>query len=143
MTAYAHEYEFVKLEGVAFRFLTQPVRVLVDKGQVTGLVCVRMELGDADASGRRASRPMAGSEFIVETDQVVKAVGQEKPWDGLGVLRTRGFIEVNEEFETSIPGVFAGGDSIRAKGTASTVMAVQDGKLAAAAIHSRITQGAK
>ena len=73
----------------------------------------------------------------------MKAVGQEKPWDGLGVLRTRGFIEVNEEFETSIPGVFAGGDSIRAKGTASTVMAVQDGKLAAAAIHSRITQGAK
>ena len=143
MTAYAHEYEFVKLEGVAFRFLTQPVRVLVDEGQVTGLVCVRMELGDADASGRRASRPVAGSEFIVETDQVVKAVGQEKPWDGLGVLRTRGFIEVNEEFETSIPGVFAGGDSIRARGTASTVMAVQDGKLAAAGIHSRITQGAK
>ena len=143
MTAYAHEYEFVKLEGVAFRFLTQPVRVLVDKGRVTGLVCVRMELGDADASGRKTSRPVAGSEFIVETDQVVKAVGQEKPWDGLGVLRTRGFIEVNEEFETSIPSVFAGGDSIRARGTASTVMAVQDGKLAAAAIHSRITQGAK
>ena len=143
MTAYAHEYEFVKLEGVAFRFLTQPVRVLVEAGRVTGLVCVRMELGDADASGRRASRPVAGSEFIVETDQVVKAVGQEKPWDGLGVLRTRGFIKVNEEFETSIPSVFAGGDSIRARGTASTVMAVQDGKLAAAAIHSRITQGAK
>ncbi len=143
MTAYAHEYEFVKLEGVAFRFLTQPVRVLVDKGRVTGLVCVRMELGDADASGRKTSRPVAGSEFIVETDQVVKAVGQEKPWDGLGVLRTRGFIKVNEEFETSIPSVFAGGDSIRARGTASTVMAVQDGKLAAAAIHSRITQGAK
>jgi dihydropyrimidine dehydrogenase (NAD+) subunit PreT len=73
----------------------------------------------------------------------VKAIGQEKPsLATLLQLRTRkGFIEVNAEFETSLPGVFAGGDCIRARGAASTVMAVQDGKLAARAIHERLVAG--
>ena len=57
MTAYPHEYDFVKKEGVEFRFLAQPVRVLSDGGRVTGLACVRMELGAADSSGRRAPQP--------------------------------------------------------------------------------------
>ena len=143
MTAYPHEYDFIKQEGVIFRFLTQPVRVLSEAGRVTGLECIRMELGEPDASGRRAPRPVPGSEFVVETDQVVKAVGQEKAHAALGLALTKGFIAVNAEFETSVPGVYAGGDTIREKGTASTVMAVQDGKLAAAAIHSRLTQGAQ
>jgi len=142
MTAYPHEYEFVKNEGVEFRFLTQPVKVLASAGQVTGLRCVRMELGAPDASGRRSAHPVAGSEFTLPADQVVKAVGQRQPWDELGLARSRGFIQVNEDFETSVPGIFAGGDCVRARGSASTVMAVQDGKLAAAAIHERITQGA-
>ena len=141
MTAYPHEYEFVKREGVEFRFLTQPVRVLAENRQVTGLVCVRMELGAPDASGRGTPRAMAGSEFTLETDQVVKAVGQEKPGAELGLERAGGFLRVNDDFATSMPGVYAGGDCIRAQGTASTVMAVQDGKMAARAIHRHIGKG--
>ncbi len=140
MTAYPHEHEFILKEGVEFHFLTQPCRVLVEDGSVTGLICVRMELGPPDQSGRGFPRPVEGSEFTIPADEVVKAVGQEKPSRSeiLGLDTQRGYIKVNTEFETSIPGIFAGGDSIRASGAASTVMAVEDGKLAAAAIHRRI-----
>ena len=145
MTAYEHEYEFIKKEGVEFRFLTQPVRVVSEGGSVKGLLCVRTELGPPDGSGRLAPRPVAGSEFTICADQLIKAVGQQKPWLAikLGLDTEKGFIKVNDDFETSIPGVFAGGDCIRAKNAASTVMAVQDGKLAALAIHHRITTGAQ
>jgi dihydropyrimidine dehydrogenase (NAD+) subunit PreT len=137
MTAYPHEFESIRKEGVNVRFLTQPVRVLAENGCVRGLECVRMELGQADGSGRRMPVAVAGSEFILVTDQVVKAVGQQKlPVAGLDA--EQGFIKVNHEFETSVKGLFAGGDCIRAKGSASTVMAVEDGKLAASAIHQRI-----
>jgi glutamate synthase (NADPH/NADH) small chain len=140
MTAYAHEVEFVRREGVEFRFLTQPVRVLKEDGRVTGLNCQQMELAAADASGRRAPRAIDGAEFTILADQVVKAIGQEKPALAvrLGLALDKGYIRVNNEFETNLPGVFAGGDCIRVKNAASTVMAVQDGKLAAAAIHRRI-----
>jgi len=142
MSAYPHEYDFIKKEGVGFRFLTQPVRVLSDGGRVTGLACVRMVLGDPDSSGRRVPQPVGNdSEFVIPADQVVKAVGQQKPSLApvLGLATDRGFIQVNADLETSLTGVFAGGDCIRAKSAASTVMAVQDGKLAAAAIHDRLT----
>jgi dihydropyrimidine dehydrogenase (NAD+) subunit PreT len=143
MTAYAHEYDFIKREGVSFHFLTQPVRVHTKDGAVESLECVRMRLGPADPSGRPSPLAIAGSEFSLTADQIVKAIGQEKPsLATLLQLRTRkGFIEVNAEFETSLPGVFAGGDCIRARGAASTVMAVQDGKLAARAIHERLVAG--
>ncbi len=88
MTAYVHEYEFVKKEGVEFRFLTQPLRVLTDKGKVTGLECVRVELGVQDASRRPAPQPVQGSEFVLEADQVVKAIGQ-KMTDFGGITATR------------------------------------------------------
>jgi glutamate synthase (NADPH/NADH) small chain len=141
MSAYPHEYDFVKKEGVGFRFLTQPVHVLSEGGRVTGLACVRMELGPVDSSGRRTPQPVGDSEFVIAADQVVKAVGQQKPplAKTLGLDLDRGFIRANGDLETSLPGVFAGGDCIRAKNAASTVMAVQDGKLAAAAIHMRLT----
>ncbi|WP_347708812.1 NAD(P)-dependent oxidoreductase [Meiothermus sp. CFH 77666] len=143
MTAYDFEYSFVKNEGVEFRFLTQPVEVLVENGQVVGLKCVRMALGAPDASGRPAPLPVPGSEFVLPCDQVVKAIGQEKPAVArlLGLETEKGFIKVNQNYETSLPGVFAGGDCIRAKGAASTVMAVQDGKLAAFAIHRNLVAG--
>jgi len=140
MTAYPHEYEFIKNEGVEFRFLTQPVGVLSENGRVTGLRCVRTELGPADISNRRAPRPIEGSEFTIAADQIVKAVGQEKPGLAakLGLTTDKGFIQVSAEFETNLGGVFAGGDCIRATNAASTVMAVEDGKLAALAIHRRV-----
>jgi dihydropyrimidine dehydrogenase (NAD+) subunit PreT len=140
MTAYAHEYDFIKREGVSFAFLTQPVRVLAENGTVKSLKCVRMNLGPTDASGRPSPQPVAGSEFLFVADQIVKAIGQEKPSVAtlLKLKTLRGFIQVNAEFETSLAGVYAGGDCIRARGAASTVMAVQDGKLAARAIHERL-----
>jgi glutamate synthase (NADPH/NADH) small chain len=140
MTAYAHEVEFVRQEGVEFRFLAQPVRALEEDGRVTGLNCLQMELAAADASGRRAPRAIDGAEFTIPADQVVKAIGQEKPALAvrLGLALDKGYIRVNNEFETNLPGIFAGGDCIRVKNAASTVMAVQDGKLAAAAIDRRI-----
>jgi glutamate synthase (NADPH/NADH) small chain len=140
MTAYAHEYDFIKREGVGFCFLTQPVRVHGENGSVKSLECLRMSLGPADASGRPSPQPIAGSEFLLAADQVVKAIGQQKPsLASLLKLKTeKGFIHVNANFETSLPGVYAGGDCIRSRGAASTVMAVEDGKLAARSIHERL-----
>lgn len=140
MMAYDHEYEFVKREGVEFRFLTQPRRVLTDNGKVIGLDCVHMRLGAKDASGRPAPEPIPGSEFILPADQVVKAIGQTMPpvAELLQLDTEKGKIRVNDSFETSLPGIYAGGDCIRSKGAASTVMGVQDGKLAAESIHDRL-----
>jgi dihydropyrimidine dehydrogenase (NAD+) subunit PreT len=140
MTAYAHEYEFIKREGVGFSFLTQPVRVHSKNGTVESLECVRMELGGSDATGRPAPRPVPRSEFLLPADQVVRAIGQHKPSlaSQLQLKTEKGFIQVSTEYETSLPGIYAGGDCIRARGAASTVMAVQDGKLAAQAIHERL-----
>lgn len=145
MTAYPHEYEFVKGEGVEFRFLTQPVRVIVDNGSVSGLECIRMNLGEPDASGRAAPQPIPGSEFTLPADQIVRAIGQEKPTLAslLGLATSKGYIQVDASFETNIDGMFSGGDAIRAKGSASTVMAVEDGKLAAQSIHRKIMGATK
>ena len=140
MTAYPHEYEFIKREGVEFRFLTQPVEVISENGKVIGVECVRMELAGVDGSGRPAPQPADGSRFFIPADQVVKAIGQEKlRFPFLSELETqRGFIKVNEAYETSLTGVYAGGDCIRSWGAASTVMAVEDGKLAAQAIARKL-----
>lgn len=138
MTAYSHEYDFIKKEGVDFRFLTQPVAVHVDAGKVTGLTCVLMQLGEPDLSGRPRPTPVEGSEFVLPADQIVKAIGQKKPSLGIHLATDHGHIRVSDDFETSVAGVYAGGDAIRAQGAASTVMAVQDGKLAAQAIHLKL-----
>ena len=142
MSAYRHEYEFAKVEGIEFRFLSQPTRVAIVKDRVIGLECIAMNLGEPDASGRPAPRSVPGSEFILPVEQIVKAIGQEK-WLWLGALKLatqRGFIQVSADFETSIPGIYAGGDCIRSSGACSTVMAAQDGKLAAAAINRKLAQ---
>jgi dihydropyrimidine dehydrogenase (NAD+) subunit PreT len=140
MTAYPHEYDFIKKEGVRFEFLSQPVRVHAKDGVVEGVECVRMSLGQKDASGRPSPRPVEGSHFVIPADQVVKAIGQEKPSlvARLNLKTVKGYIGVDEQLQTSLPGVYAGGDCIRAVGAASTVMAVQDGKMAARAIHERL-----
>ena len=126
MTAYPQEYEFVKSEGVEFAFLTQPVAF-----SGTALECIRVEPGLI---------PIPDSNFHLPAAMVIKAIGQQKTSvASLFNLQTdRGYIVVNRELETSTPGIYAGGDCIRAKGNASTVMAAQDGKIAAAAIHQRL-----
>ncbi len=140
MSAYAHEYDFVKKEGVEFEFLAQPVAALAENGQLTGLECIRMALGNADSSGRATPLPIEGSNFVIPADMIIKAIGQQKTSIAtvLGLETEGGFIKVTDSLETSVPGVYAGGDCIRLKGAASTVMAVQDGKNAAAAIHQRL-----
>jgi glutamate synthase (NADPH/NADH) small chain len=77
-------------------------------------------------------------------DQIVKAIGQERPSVAtlLGLRTKRGFIDVDADFRTSLPGVYAGGDCVRAAGNCSTVMAVEDGKLAAIGIHKKLTEAA-
>lgn len=144
MTAYEHEFDFAKKEGVEFQFLSQPVEVIRQAGRVTGLACMAMALGEPDASGRPTPHPFLDSRFVLPADQVVKAIGQEKLSVAtmLGVATERGFIQVNKQLETSVPGIYAGGDCIRTRGASSTVMAVQDGKLASAAIHQRLMEGA-
>jgi dihydropyrimidine dehydrogenase (NAD+) subunit PreT len=115
MSAYPHEYEFVKKEGVEFEFCARPFAV-----HAVGLECARDE-----------------STFLIPADTIVKAIGQQRPpiASALGLETDRGFIKVTKSMETSVPGIYAGGDCVRAKGAASTVMAAQDGKSAAAAIH--------
>ena len=142
MSCYVHEYDFARNEGIDFRFLAQPSRVLLEGGLPVGLECLRVELGALDASGRPSPQPVAGSEFVLAADQVVKAVGQTKPALAtlLGLETRKGFIAADAGFQTSQPGVYAIGDCIRASGAASTVMAVEDGKLAAAAIHQQLTK---
>ena len=141
---YLHEIEFIRNEGVEFRFLAQPVRVEVRDGQVVGLECISVWLGELDASGRPAPALVPGSEHVLPADQIIKAIGQEKNpvVRALGLETTRGYLSVDSDFETSIPNVFAGGDCIRASGTCSTVKAVQDGKQAALAIHKKLTASA-
>jgi glutamate synthase (NADPH/NADH) small chain len=140
VSAYRHEVEFVRNEGVEFRFLIQPVRVYTRNGKVSGLECRRILLGGLDSTGRPTPTELPGSEFFLEADQIIKAIGQQRPplATALELSTTRGYIDVSSDFETSIPGVFAGGDAIRSQGACSTVMAVQDGKLAAQAIHQRL-----
>jgi glutamate synthase (NADPH/NADH) small chain len=140
MTCYEHEYDFARKEGIEFRFLSQPSRVVIEDGSPVGLECLRVELGVPDASGRPSPIVVEGSEFLLQADQIVKAVGQIKPALAtlLGLETKKGFIAVGNGFETSIAGVYAIGDTIRSSGAASTVMAVQDGKLAATAIHKAL-----
>ena len=119
MTAYDFEYDFIKNEGVEFRFLTQPVEVIGENGKVTGLKCVKMKLGQAGSDGRRQVEAVPDSEWILECDQVIKAIGQEKPAGlvkAFGLETEKGYIKVDDTLKTSNPKVYAGGDCIRSQG---------------------------
>ena len=144
MPAYHFEYEFALTEGVGFSFLTQPVEVVGDD-KVTGLKCIRMDLGPPDASGRRSPVAVEGSEFVLPCDMLIKAIGQKKlspmvaKLAEFGVQQIKGYIAVDAETNrTHHPKIYAGGDCIRSVGEASTVMAVQDGKIAARGIHAAL-----
>ncbi len=142
VSAYRHEVEFIRNEGVEFQFLTQPVKVVTLDGQVRGIECLQMTLGEPDTTGRRSPIPLPGPAFEMAADQIVKAIGQERPplAVALGLATKDGYVDVNAHYETSMPGVFAGGDGIRSRGACSTVMAVEDGKLAAIAMHTKLSQ---
>jgi dihydropyrimidine dehydrogenase (NAD+) subunit PreT len=141
MTAYHFEYEFALREGVSFMFLTLPVEI-IGKDKVEALKCVRMDLGQPDASGRRSPIPVPDSEFTIPCDMVIKAIGQKKQTEMMTALAKydvkdiKGYIAVDFTTNRTVhPKIFAGGDCIRSHGEASTVMAVQDGKIAAKAMY--------
>jgi glutamate synthase (NADPH/NADH) small chain len=142
MPARVEEVHHAEEEGVEFLFLTSPVRIEGDEqGWVTGLVCQRMELGEPDASGRRRPVPVAGSEFVLPVETVIEAIGQkpnpiiQSTTPGLKTGRA-GIVVVGERQETSREGVFAGGDL--ARGGATVILAMRDGRRAAAAIRDHL-----
>ncbi|SFF96616.1 glutamate synthase (NADPH/NADH) small chain [Halobacillus alkaliphilus] len=145
MTAYDFEYDFAKQDNVEFNWLTQPIEIIGDEtNQVTHLKCVKMALGEPDADGRRRAAPVEGSEFVMEADAVIKAIGQTRYSDlieGFGLDHEGGVVKVDpESLQTSNSKVFAAGDVIFAKGQgeAMVVTAAQQGKEVAMAIHKQL-----
>ena len=145
MPARLEEVHHAEHEGVDFQLLVAPLEVIGDdKRWVTGLKCNRMELGEPDASGRRKPQVIPGSEFVLECDVVVVAIGTKaNPLLTATCpelkLNKWGNIEADANGMTSIPGVFAGGDIVR--GAATVILAMGDGKNAAKAINAYLTQG--
>jgi glutamate synthase (NADPH/NADH) small chain len=145
LPARAEEVHHAEAEGVRFDFLTAPLRVIGDDaGWVTGLECRGMELGEPDGSGRRRPVPVAGSDFVLPCDTVVVAIGTRanplltSTAPDLRVNRW-GYIETDDEGQSSMPGVFAGGDIVR--GAATVILAMGDGKRIGGAIHRYLTEG--
>lgn len=146
LPARREEIAHAKEEGIVFDLLTNPVRILptpqtdrkaADYGRVRAIECVRMQLGEPDSSGRRSPVPVEGSEFTIEADCVIMALGTspnpllKNTTAGLETLK-RGEIAVDENGKTSIEGVYCGGDA--ATGAATVIKAMGAGKKAAHAI---------
>ena len=146
LPARREEIAHAKEEGIVFDLLTNPVRILptpqtdrkaADYGRVRAIECVRMQLGEPDSSGRRSPVPVEGSEFTIEADCVIMALGTspnpllKNTAAGLETLK-RGEIAVDENGKTSIEGVYCGGDA--ATGAATVIKAMGAGKKAAHAI---------
>lgn len=138
LPARREEVGHAKEEGVVFNLLSNPVEISVDEnGWVSGITCIRMQLGEPDASGRRRPEPIEGSEFHVDCDCVIMALGTSpnpllhKTTDGLDVNR-RGGIVVDDSEQTTKPGVFAGGDAVT--GAATVILAMGAGRQAAKSI---------
>jgi glutamate synthase (NADPH/NADH) small chain len=139
LPARREEVHHAHQEGVRFELLVAPIEVIGENGWVTGLRCQRMELGEPDESGRRRPVPIPGSEFTIDCEMVVVAIGtRSNPLltstsAGLAVNKW-GYIETDGAGMTSLPGVFAGGDIVR--GAATVILAMGDGKRSAAAIDA-------
>ncbi|MGJ9383469.1 NAD(P)-dependent oxidoreductase [Salipaludibacillus sp. CF4.18] len=145
MTAYDFEYEFAKQDGIEFRWLTSPKRIIGDEnGVVKGIECLKMELGEANEDGRRRPVPVEGSEFVLEVDGVIKAIGQSRYTsfiESFGLEHKNGVVKVDlETHQTSNEKVFSCGDVIfgEGQGEAMVVSAAQQGKNTAYAIHKQL-----
>ena len=140
MPARLEEQHHAKEEGIEFKTLCNPVEILGDEdGRVCGMKCIRMELGEPDASGRRRPVEIPGSEFILDVDTVIMALGTSpnplirSTTPGLETNR-KGCLIVNENEMTTREGVFAGGDAVT--GAATVILAMGAGKKGAAAIDA-------
>ncbi|NPU84847.1 MAG: NADPH-dependent glutamate synthase [Syntrophaceae bacterium] len=144
MPARIEEVHHAREEGVQFKLLTNPVEYLGDKdGWVTGIRCLRMELGEPDASGRRSPVPVVGSEFVIDVDTVVVAVGTmanpivPSTTPGLETNRWGYIVTKGESGETTRKGVYAGGDIVT--GSATVILAMGAGRKAAQAIDAYLS----
>jgi glutamate synthase (NADPH/NADH) small chain len=138
MPAREEEIENAIEEGIKFELLVSPKEILADsEGGIRGVLCIKNKLGEPDSSGRRRPVPIEGSEFIIDVDTVIVAIGTGvnplliSTIKGLDVTK-KGYIKVNESYQTSIPDIFAGGDIV--SGSATVISAMQQAKCAAKAI---------
>ena len=142
MPAFPEEVDAGIEEGINVQFLTAPTRVLSRNGEITGLECRRMELGELDESGRRRPIPIQGSEFVIDVDSLIVAIGEDPDLRFLGkehavnVSRWDTIVVDPETFATNIPGVFAGGDVVT--GPKNVIEAMSSGKIAAEMIDKYI-----
>jgi heterodisulfide reductase subunit A len=136
MPAAASEVDGAEQEGIKLHILAAPIRVLSKDGQLTGIECIRMELGEPDASGRRRPIPVKGSEFTMDVDNVIVAIGQTVDKVGLPkelAYTEQGTLSVDPvTLETNISGIFAGGDVV--SGPADVIGAIAAGKETAESI---------
>ena len=144
LPARIEEYHHAVEEGINFNWLTNPVEYISDEeGNLKAVKCIKMELGEPDASGRRRPKPIEGSEFIIEADCAIEAIGQGSNKVLLSTfpelkLNKWGYIEADPETgATSVPGVYAGGDIVT--GAATVILAMGAGKKAAVAIDEYLT----
>ena len=143
MPAYQFEYELALQDKVDFHWFTQPIEVL-GNGRVEGLKCQKMKPGVEDDSGRPTPVPIPDSEFVLEADTVIKATGQIKHQflTDIEVVSIQwGLVEVDENYRTTNPKYYAGGDCVN--GGAEVVNAVYHAKQAALAMHRELTKGGK
>ena len=141
MPARAEEVHHAEQEGVQFKLLTNPTRVIGDeRHRVIGMECVRMELGEPDESGRRRPVVMEGSEFMMEVDTVIVAIGNKpnplvpRTTPELQTTKWGTVVADAKTMATSIPGVFAGGDIV--SGAATVILAMGQGRIAARSIDA-------
>ncbi len=146
MPARLEEIHHAKEEGVEFHLLNNPVRLVGnEKGWITGAELIRMELGKPDASGRRRPVPVEGSEYIEETDALIVAIGNSPnplvpgSYPELEVTNWGGIIVNEATGQTSVPGVFAGGDIVL--GAATVILAMGHGRRAARAMNLYLSSG--
>jgi NADPH-dependent glutamate synthase beta subunit-like oxidoreductase len=138
MPAIKEEVQRAEEEGIRVNFLTSPKRILVRNGQVKGIECLRTKLGEPDASGRMRPIPVEGSEFTIETERVIAAVGEEPDLLSLKekeiplLIKDRLLVADAVTLETGIPGIFAGGDVVT--GPAYVIDALAAGRKAAISI---------
>ena len=140
LPARAEEVHHAKEEGIIFDLLTNPTEILVDENDaVAGMKCIRMELGEPDASGRRRPEEIPGSEFVLDVDTVIMSLGTSpnplisSTTIGLDINKRKCIIADEETGKTSKDGVYAGGDAVT--GAATVILAMGAGKAAAKGIH--------
>ena len=145
LPARAEEVHHAKEEGIVFNLLTNPKEILVDEaGQVTGMVCVEMELGEPDESGRRSPVEKKGSDFTISADMVIMALGTSpnplisSTTEGLEINRRKCIVADDASGQTSRKGVFAGGDAVT--GAATVILAMGAGKAAAKGIDEYLSR---